>query len=300
MSEQPEALRSALRALLPELSAVELAEARFRALSGGVNRRSFLVSAGGREYVLRLPTAGAEGLLDLATEAVAMRAAAAAGIAPHVIAVATTRGLLLTEFRASAKRWTPAAARKRGNIERLADLLRGLHAIEIDLPVYAAERIARGYLAALAAGAAPELGRFGGVRIQAWTDELLDLARRYDAEHPPTAFCHNDLVAANVLDDGELALVDFEYAVRGSPLLDLAGLAGMNDFGAAQQRELLAAYHRHDAVPRAASIELERGVRMVRLMAFFWARLGERRVTDPTPYSKLGMKLAEQLGTKLK
>ena len=64
-------------------------------------------------------------------------------------------------------------------------------------------------------------------RAAEWGDELLTLARRYDARYAPTAFCHNDLVAANVLDDGQLALVDFEYAVRADPLLDLANAAGM-------------------------------------------------------------------------
>ena len=28
----------------------------------------------------------------------------------------------------------------------------------------------------------------------------MTLARRYDERYAPTAFCHNDLVAANVLD----------------------------------------------------------------------------------------------------
>jgi thiamine kinase-like enzyme len=292
------ALQLGLRTLLPGLSAAEISAARFRPLAGGVNRRSFLVAAGGHEHVLRLPIAGGEALLDVETEAAAMRAAASAGVAPQVVAVDAANGLLLTEYRANAKPWTPAAARKPENIERLARLLRSLHAIEVDLPAYAAERIARGYLTALAAGASPELARLGGARIRAWADELLDLARNYDAAHPAAAFCHNDLVAANVLDDGGLVLVDFEYAVRGSPLLDLAGLAGMNDFSAAAQRDLLAAYHRNDAVPHADVIALERAVRMVRLMAFFWARVGGSRVADPTGYSKLEAELAEQLGGK--
>ena len=292
-------LQLGLRTLLPGLSAAELSAARFRPLAGGVNRRSFLVAAGGREHVLRLPIAGGEALLDVETEAAAMRAAASAGIAPHVVAVDAANGLLLTEYRANAKPWTPAAARKPKNIERLAGLLRVLHAIEVDLPEYAAERIARGYLAALENGASAGLTHFGDARIRAWADELLDLARAYDTARPRTVFCHNDLVAANVLDDGGLVLVDFEYAVRGSPLLDLAGLAGMNDFSAAAQRDLLAAYHRY-AVPRADAIALERAVRMVRLMAFFWARVAGSRVADPTGYSKLEAQLAEQLGGKTK
>src|SRR5690606_28150841 len=141
-----ERLRSALHRLLPELDATTLEAARSRPLAGGVNRRSYEVDMGGARYVLRLPTAGAEGLLDAATEARAMSAAAAAGLAPRVAKVDAAAGLLLTEYCERAAAWTPAASRLPRNIVRAAKLLRSLHAIEIDLPAYAAERIARNYL----------------------------------------------------------------------------------------------------------------------------------------------------------
>ena len=290
-----DAVRAALRRLLPERDAAALADVRHRPLEGGVNRRSFVVELGAARWVLRLPTPGAAGLLDVATEAVAMRAAAAAGLAPAVVAVDVANGSLLTELREGADAWTAADARKPANVARAARLLRALHAVDAPLPVYAAERISRGYLAALGAGASPELARFGGARSEAWGEELLELARELDARHPPTALCHNDVVAANVLDDGELLLVDFEYAARGPPLLDLAGLAGMNDFTQAQRRELLAAYRDAEGAATPTLAELDRAVRMVRLMSFFWARLGAQRAADAAPYARLAAELAELL-----
>jgi thiamine kinase-like enzyme len=171
--------------------------------------------------------------------------------------------------------------------------------------VFAAERISRGYIAALArATDADENTRSAsglGVawpavapRDRRWGDELLELARHYDAAHPPTALCHNDLVATNVLDDGKLVLVDFEYAVRGAPILDLAGLAGMNDYGARERRELLAAYRGEDR-SGLAETELDKVVRLVRLMAYFWARLGELRTGDKTAYRELAAELGKTL-----
>jgi predicted DNA-binding ribbon-helix-helix protein len=41
--------------------------------------------------------------------------------------------------------------------------------------------------------------------------------------------------------------------------------------------------------------ELERAVRMVRLMSFFWARLGAQRAADAAPYARLAAELAELL-----
>ena len=49
--------------------------------------------------MLRLPVASSMALLDLATEARAMRAAAAADLAPAVIAVDVEAGLLLTDYQ---------------------------------------------------------------------------------------------------------------------------------------------------------------------------------------------------------
>jgi thiamine kinase-like enzyme len=79
------------------------------------------------------------------------------------------------------------------------------------------------------------------------------------------------LVAANVLETGDLMLIDFEYAARAAPILDLASLAAMNDFTNDDQRELLRAYYASSNAPVSLP-ELADVVRMVRLMAFFWAR----------------------------
>jgi thiamine kinase-like enzyme len=294
-----------VRAALERVLGADIARrATLWALEGGVKRRSYLVSSGADQWVLRLPAPGADALLDLDTEARVMRAAAAAGLAPSVVAFDTAAGILLTDYRKAARAWTAADARQPRNVVRAAGLLRALHAVRVDAPALAAERIARGYLAALeraSGGAASARGASGpgpqsalDARDRRWADELLALARHYDATHPATVLCHNDLVAANVLDDGSLVLVDFEYSVRGAPILDLAGLAGMNDYGARERRDLLAAY-RGEHRSGVTEAELDKIVRLVRLIAFFWARLGEQRTADATAYGELVDELARRL-----
>lgn len=262
--------------------------AQLAPLAGGTHRRSWLVAfADGSRSVLRMPTQYSNALLGVAAEARAMTSAAAAGLAPAVVAVDAESGVLLTEYRPGA-RWEAADVHRAANVARLATLLRALHDLPTELPEFAAERIAVRYLAALPRDVREP-------RAAQWGDELLLLTRRYDERYSPAAFCHNDLAPANVLDDGELALVDFEYAVRADPLLDLANLAGMNGFTAEEQRALLAAYH--GAAPSGAEVEELRWlVRMVRLLAWFWALLGAAGTGDESLYEPY---LAE-FGTQLR
>jgi aminoglycoside phosphotransferase (APT) family kinase protein len=292
MDERSErAVRSALYGVVP---APVARRAKLAALEGGVSRRSYLVTAGGKRWVLRLPTPGVTPLLDLATEARVMGIAADAALAPPVVGVDTSSGVLLTEFRAGARAWTAADARLPNNIARAAELLRNLHSLPAHVPVFGAEAIARSYLQELSASVDERLTVFGP-SASAWADELLALAAQFDAGDSARVLCHNDLVAANVLDDGAtLALVDFEYAVRARPILDLAGLAGMNDYGERESRELLAAYSAGGGP--ITSDELSNAVRMVRLIAFFWAQLGALRATSSGAYRTL----AAELGAKLK
>ncbi len=65
-------------------------------------------------------------------------------------------------------------------------------------------------------------------------------ARRADQAPRP---CHNDLLNANFIDDGErLVIVDWEYAGMGDPFFDLANFSINHDLDAEARAVLLAAY----------------------------------------------------------
>ncbi len=282
------AARAALRRVWPDPATAETA--RIRPLGGGTHPRTFLAVAGPRRCVLRLSSAGSMALLDLETEARAMRAAAAAGLAPAVIAVDAAAGILLTEAGTPAFRGAEDV-RQPAVIAAIARLLRALHELPIELPVIAVERIAAQYLAVTGAGE-----RTVTTTERDRGDELTRLARDFDASYAATAFCHNDLVASNILSGGAAArLIDFEYAGRAAPLLDLANLGAMNDFAAPQRRLLLSEYYGKSA-DAPTSRELDNAIRMVRLLAYFWARVAEQRIAGTDAYARL----AATLGATLK
>lgn len=280
-------MRAALRRVWPD--AREVDKAQIRALGGGLNARSYLIVAGERRHVLRLPVAGSVAWLDLAAEARAMRAAAAADLAPAVIAVDVEAGLLLTDYRMML--WSTDLLRQPAVLTLIVRLLRTLHRLSVDLPVYSVQRFTSSYLAALASSNVRTLSAEEG----RWATELMTLGRDFDAAHSPTAFCHNDLVAANILVDGAAArLIDFEYAGLGAPLLDLASLSGMNGFTEAQRRQLLDEYY--GTASRAPTLsDLDNAVRMVRLLAYFWGRVAEKRLADPRAHTELAASIGATL-----
>jgi thiamine kinase-like enzyme len=77
--------------------------------------------------------------------------------------------------------------------------------------------------------------------------------------------CHNDLLTANFLDDGErLRILDWEYAGMGDRFFDLANFSNHHDLSVAEMETLIAAYFGESTPGRLAR------VRLMRPMAAFW------------------------------
>ena len=76
-------------------------------------------------------------------------------------------------------------------------------------------------------------------------NDLLTRAEKMEQAVGPidVVFGHNDLLAANFIEDGNrLWLVDWDYAGFNSPLFDLANLASNNEYTPDMEAALLEAY----------------------------------------------------------
>jgi aminoglycoside phosphotransferase (APT) family kinase protein len=219
-------LAEAQRALAPVLGEPESPP---QPLEGGITNRNYRLRWGGRDCVLRLP--GKETALlgiDRRAELEATRAAAAAGVGPEVLAFEPRLGCLVTA-------WIEAAPAEdvRARVPELADLLRKIHAG----PPLPARFDSLGVGAAYA-----RLVRERGGTVPEAGEALLAAVARISFQHAP-APCHNDLLGANVLDDGErLWIVDWDYAGMGDPYFDLGNLSVNNGFSGADDEALLDAY----------------------------------------------------------
>ncbi len=250
-------------------------------LSGGLSNRSFRLSHAERHWVVRLPIVAETHrfqTLEAESEAALLRTVARAGLTPDIIACDPGTGALITEYLRNAAPWTPEKARLPENVKRIAATLRSLHGLMVspDLRIpFRPVRLAEKYLDTVRRlKRGEDLGI--GVEEKRWAEELRRLASSYEACFPSTALCHHDLVATNILDDDQLWLVDFEYALWADPVLDLASLAAMNDYDANQRSLLSRTYFDNEPVPFSDE-QLDDVIRLERLLSYFWAvsRRGE-------------------------
>lgn len=207
-------------------------------LKGGITNKNYVVSDGGKRFVVR--TGGdilVHGIVR-SNELAAARAAHLAGISPAVIH--TEPGITVIDF-IDGRTFSPEDVREPKNLSRLVELLHRCHRdvaryLRGPAPMFWPFHVIRDYAHTLREADSPYVPSL---------DRLLSQAQRLEAAVGPidVVFGHNDLLAANIIDDGSrLWLLDWEYAGFNSPLFDLGGLASNSEFSAAQTEELLSAY----------------------------------------------------------
>lgn len=207
-------------------------------LAGGITNQNFTVEDRGRRYVVRvgsdIPVHG----VVRANEVAASRAAHAAGLSPRV--VHAEPGILVLDF-IEGRTFAPDDVRKPANLERLIDMVRRCHR---DIPQFLRGAAAMFWVFHVVRDYGHTLLE-GNSRHAPILPDLLARAARLEAAVGPidVVFGHNDLLAANFIDDGQrLWLVDWEYAGFNSPLFDLGGLASNSELSSEQTERALSLY----------------------------------------------------------
>jgi hypothetical protein len=202
-------------------------------LSGGITNRNYRLSLGGRDCVLRLPGQDTELLgIDRAGERLAAKRAASLGIGPQ--ALHADSDCLVTAFVPGLP---VDPERLRADPAGLARALRRFHDSGLELP-------SRFWVPDLLRVYAKLVSGRGGALPPAYAraQKLVDRIARVLPLSEPVP-CHNDLLPGNLIAaDGELLLVDWEYAGLGHRYFDLGNLAVNNDFDEAAERQLLEGY----------------------------------------------------------
>jgi thiamine kinase-like enzyme len=205
-------------------------------LVGGLSNVSYTVTDDAGKYVVRSGHDYPFHHVLRERELMTARAAHAAGFSPEVIHAEP--GLMVSRFIEGR---VFAAADVRANIERVAAMLKHFHE---EMParltgpafIFWVFHVVRDYANTLKASTNPQVERMA---------ELLEINEELETAQTPLriVFGHNDLLPANILDDGQrLWLIDFEYAGFNTAMFDLAGLASNAGFDDAQSDALIEAY----------------------------------------------------------
>ncbi|ULJ71471.1 phosphotransferase [Rhizobium gallicum] len=207
-------------------------------IAGGITNRNYLVTDRISRRVVRLGADIPVHHISRQNELAASQAAHAAGLSPAVIH--HEPGVLVLDF-IEARALTAEDIQDAQMLARIVPLVRACHhdiALHFrgQAMIFWVFHVIRDYAATLIAAEsdyAPML------------PALLEKAERLEQTAGPfdIAFGHNDLLAANFLDDGKrLWLIDWDYAGFNTPLFDLGGLASNNEFSEGAERQMLETY----------------------------------------------------------
>ena len=220
----------------------------------GITNRNFKVEIGGEWFVIRLSGKDTDLLgIDRAAENEAAGAAATAGVAPEVYAYLPEHGALITRFVEGGH--IPEEDLQREDV--LTAVIRSVKAIHACPPIpssFPVFRIVEEYreIAAERGVAAPPA--FDDVHAKAGDIEAAL------AKHPlPHRPCHNDLLNANFLLDGDhVWIVDYEYAGMGDLFFDLGNLSINNGLSIESQELVLRLYFGDVTDAQRARLQLMR------------------------------------------
>lgn len=219
-------------------------------LGGGITNRNYRVQVGNETVVVRIPalTAGLLGI-DRRVEHDASRLAEACGVGPEVIAFLEPEMILVTRF-IPGEPVSAAAVRLPETLRRVAESLRRIHHAGLVPATFSPFRVGEAY-----AITATERG----VQLPPAHERAVQVAVAVERALPvvPPVLCHNDLLNANFIDDGQLIrIVDWEYAGMGDPLFDLGNFAVNHELAADEQAYLLEAYAGTASPSRLARLRL--------------------------------------------
>jgi thiamine kinase-like enzyme len=207
-------------------------------LGGGLTNRNYQVSTDAGVFVARLsnPT-GSLLAIDRENEYRSSLAAATTGVAPRVVDYAPQAGVLVIEW-VQGRTYSEHDLRDSATLPKVAQALRTLHAgprFPSDFDMF---DIRRRYL---------DVVHERGFRLPPRYLEFDDVTRQIHAalaaRDVGTVPCNNDLLAANLIDDGDKVwLIDYEYAGNNDACFEIGNLWSESDLAPELLEELVELY----------------------------------------------------------
>ena len=208
-----------------------------RCLKAGMTNQSFLFQVGEKQYICRIPGPGTEGLVNRAEEEAVYRAVIPLGITENLIYLNPENGYKIAEYFPDShtlfsENWE--------DMGRFMQMVRRLHESGVSVSHSFNMREKINFYESLCRS-------HGGVlfedydQVREWMEQLMD---RLDELSRPSCLCHIDANVDNclVLPDGQMRLLDWEYAGMCDPLIDVSMCAIYSYYDDEQLDRLLELY----------------------------------------------------------
>lgn len=244
-----ENLRSHLRKIFPgkDVSSVVITQI------GGMSNKNFKVTLEGRNYVLRVPGNGSEGMVERGNEEFNANEACRLGVNPEIRFFDPESGVKLADFIENAETLNAATIQRHGNMRKIARIYRTVHHSHIRLKnefnifkeIEKYDRL---------------LERAGVTMYEGWESvrprvmALEHLLNRLGVDLKP---CHNDALYENFIKDteGRIYLIDWEYSGMNDPMADFAALFIEAGFEKENEDYILGKYFEGD-IPDTARVKI--------------------------------------------
>jgi thiamine kinase-like enzyme len=242
-----------LDALLDQLPALAGRQRRFEDLPGGLTNRNVKITTSDAVYVARCSDTSSNVLgIDRDNEYFNSRAAERAGVGAPVIDYRPDLGILLIGYLEGTTLTSDDFSRP-GVLAKVARGCRTLHGgprFRNDFDMFVLQPA---YLKIL---------QDNGFRLPSdyleYADHFESIRAALADENLVTVPCHNDLLAANFVDDGDRVwLIDYEYSGNNDPCFELGNIWRDNRLATEQLEELVTNYFGRPIRSRLARARLQ-------------------------------------------
>ena len=207
------------------------ADFEIQELKGGLTNRTYQLHRDGIDYVLRLDAEDAGFFqFDRSSELIILAEAGETGLGPRIIHADQENGILVMEYL-HGRVWDSADMQSQQSLESLGELLRKIHA----LPLCGTR------LNAATVGAAYESYLEQRHGLHSYATHCVEIINSIPV-HETAVCCHNDIVAANVVEGSSLMMIDWEYSCDNDPMFDIASAIGFHNLDKQRTDILLDAY----------------------------------------------------------
>lgn len=260
-------------------------------ISGGMTNTNFYVKAEGKEYILRIPGACTDIMIDRKSERHNSALASDLGINVPTLYFDAGTGVKVTQYLPEAVTLNGKSARLEMNIRKSSGLLRSLH--HSGLRLYQDFSVVREYekykelIRRMEAKVYPE--------YQEMDQAFYRLTARLEKIGTDRMPCHNDLVPENLILDasGRMYLIDWEYSGYNDPMWDLASHLLESEFSR-EEEELYLQYYFEGTAPEKEKEKIRIFKILQDILWAAWTMAKEARGEDFGAYGRDRLRRGKQ------